>query len=606
MCGIFWYIWWVDVQNKLINWLKLLEYRGYDSSGLYEISKNGEFYFQRSVWKVSNLANAVSENKQEYFLWIAHTRWATHGGVSLENTHPHFSNDMRFFIVHNWIIENFLEIKENLIKKWYEFYSQTDSEVIANLIQDNFEKDLISTLKKVTRLLKWAYALEIVDTQDPNLIVWLKKWSPLVLWISKDWNYISSDPNALSSFCENFIALQDEEIVVLKENSYNIFNFDFDEKEKELSQFEKYDSIQNKWDFKHFMLKEIFDIPHTFTNAIAWRVNFKNKEITSLTLDKLILENFKKIEIIASWTSYNAWLTASYWFEKLWNIPTQCYVSTEFKYKTHFIDNQTLYIFISQSWETADTLECLKLVNAQWWLSFGIVNVVWSSIAQLSKMWLYTHSWLEVWVASTKAFIGQLAVLLIMSLKIWLKNNINYHLYEEIFKSMETLSDDLQNFLKDTSAIKSLAEKYSKYKNMFFLWRNFLFPIAMEWSLKLKEITYHHTEAYSAWELKHWPLSLIDENFPSILLNTTSELYEKNLSTLQEIQARNGQVLWIISEHDKQAELYDDIISIPKQNEFLNSFLIACTLDLFAYYMADFLWKEIDKPRNLAKSVTVE
>lgn len=606
MCGIFGYIWWIDVQDKLISWLKLLEYRWYDSSGLYEIDRDWKSYFQRVVWKVSNLADAVSENKNKYFLWIAHTRWATHGWVSVENTHPHFSNNSRFFIVHNWIIENFLDLKKDLIDKWYEFYSQTDSEVVANLIQDNFEKNILTTIKKVTKILKWAYALEIVDKENPNFIIWVKKSSPLVIWIWKDWNYLSSDPNALRWFCENFISLNDEEIVVLKDNSYNVYSFDFHEKDKKLLKFEKYNSEQDKWDFKHFMLKEIFEIPQTFENAIAWRIDFKNKEITSRTLDKLLLKNFERIEIISSWTSYNAWLLASYYFERLWNIPTQCHVSTEFKYKTHFIDKKTLYIFISQSWETADTLECLKLVNAKWWFSFGIVNVVSSSISQLTNMWLYTHSWIEVWVASTKAFIWQIAVLLIMSLKLWLKNNINYSLYEWILNSMSTLNSDLKSVLSDTANIKSIAEDYSIYKNMFFLWRNLLFPIALEWSLKLKEITYHHTEAYSAWELKHGPLSLVDENFPSILINPENSLYEKNISTLQEVQARKGRVLWIITEHDRHAELYDDKIFIPRQHEILTPFLLATVLNLFAYYTADYLWKEIDKPRNLAKSVTVE
>ncbi len=606
MCWIFWYIGWENTQNKLVNWLKLLEYRWYDSAWLFEISKKEDYYIQKAVWKVSNLANKVEGNTKDYYMGIAHTRWATHGWVTKENTHPHFSNNERFFIVHNGIIENFISLKKDLESKWYKFYSETDSEVIANLIQEYYEQDLTTTIKKITNLLEWAYALEAIDIETPDVIVWAKKGSPLVLWLSKNWNYISSDPNALRSFCDNFIPLQDEEIIVLKEGSYNIYSFDFKEKEKSLYEFEQYDNSQDKWDFKHFMLKEIFEIPQVFQNAIAWRVDFQKKQITSNTLDDLANKDIQKIEIISSWTSYNAWLTASYWLEELANIPTSCYVSTEYKYKKQFIDDKTLYIFISQSWETADTLECLKIVKARGWLTFWIVNVVWSSIAQLSSMWLYTHSWVEVWVASTKAFIWQLAVLMLLTLRLWLKNNLDYKTYENILKSIENLWDSLQEVLETKEDIKKLSEKYSKYKNMFFLGRNFLFPISLEWSLKLKEITYHHTESYSAWELKHWPLSLIDEDFPSILLNPENNLYDKNISTLQEIKARNWKVLWVITKQDPNSTLYEDVIELPKQDMYLTPFLIATALDLFAYYMADYLWKDIDKPRNLAKSVTVE
>jgi len=606
MCWIFAYIGWENTQNKLVNWLKLLEYRGYDSAWLFEVDENGNFYLAKAVWKVSNLANKVRENKKNYFAWIAHTRWATHGWVNEENCHPHFSSNERFFVVHNWIIENYLELKKDLENKWYKFYSQTDTEVVAKLIEDNFEKDLLTTIKKITKILQWAYALAVIDKENPSTLIWAKLGSPLVVWISKKGFYISSDPNALRWTCENFIPLNDGELVVLTENNYEIFSFDNKKQEKELIEFENYDISKWKWEYKHYMLKEIFEIPEVFENAIAWRVNFKTKEITSNTLSKLEKYNIEKIEIIASGTSYNAWLTASYWFEDLANIPTQVFVSTEYKYKKKFIDDKTLYIFISQSGETADTLECLKIVNARWGLTFGIVNVVASSIAQLTKMWLYTHSGQEVWVASTKAFIGQLSVLLLMALKLGLKNNIDYGRYESILENLENLKQSLQETLNESANIKILAEKYAKYENMFFLGRNYLFPIALEWSLKLKEITYHHSEAYSAWELKHGPLSLIDENFPSILINPQTFLYEKNISTLKEIQARNGKVIWVLTKWDSNADLYDDTMFVPKQKWILSPFLVATALDLFAYYMADSLWREIDKPRNLAKSVTVE
>ena len=299
-------------------------------------------------------------------------------------------------------------------------------------------------------------------------------------------------------------------------------------------------------------------------------------------------------------------MTAASWFEDLADIETKVYVSTEFKYKKHFINKKTLYIFISQSWETADSLECLKIVKNKWGLTFWIVNSVGSSIARMTDMGLYTHSGIEIGVASTKAFIGQLWVLLLMSLSLWNSRNLDYLKLKEIIENLDGLDEKMDSILKNTWKIKALSEKYSKYNNMFFLGRNLLFPIALEWSLKLKEITYHHSEAYSAWELKHGPLSLIDKNFPTLLLNPKSKLNEKNISTMKEIQARDWLVIWVVTENDKNSDLYDEVLEIPDSLEELNPFLIATSLNLFAYYMALYLWKEIDKPRNLAKSVTVE
>jgi glucosamine--fructose-6-phosphate aminotransferase (isomerizing) len=354
------------------------------------------------------------------------------------------------------------------------------------------------------------------------------------------------------------------------------------------------------------MLKEIFEIPNIIENILGWRINFETHEIKSNSLDKLDAKSIEKIEIIASWTSYNAWYIWSYLFEELASIPTITHISTEFKYKKQFINDKTLYIFISQSGETADTLECLKIVKNRWGKTFWIVNVVWSSIARLCDNWLYTHCWVEIWVASTKAFIWQLLTILIISLYLWNKKNIDYTKYREILDSISNLKDDINIVLLNSHKIDEIAKKYSKYKNMFFLWRNMFYPLAMEWSLKCKEITYIHSESYSAWELKHWPLSLIEENFPTVLLNPASKLYEKNINSLKEIQARGWKVIWVLSAWDEHKKEYDDVIELPKTSEYNALFTWAVALQLFAYYMANHLWREIDKPRNLAKSVTVE
>jgi len=609
MCWIYAYIWEKESINFLVNWLRNLEYRGYDSAWVCVINKTWDYYLKKSIWKVSNLASKIEDDNKNlswFNTWIAHTRWATHGGVTEENCHPHYSQNKRFFLVHNWIIENYIDLKKDLEKKWYTFYWNTDSEVIAKLIEDEFEKDLETTIKKIAKKLTWAYALAVIDKENPDVLVWAKIWSPLVLGFWKKEFFLSSDPNALKESCEHFIPLEDWEIVVIKNGTFNIFNLANEILEKNKIAIESNESSDDLWDFSHYMLKEIYEIPRVLNNALAGRIDFDKKEITSKTLEELNNKKINKIVIIASWTSYNAWLTAANWFEDLADIETCVYVSTEFKYKKHFINKKTLYVFISQSWETADSLECLKIVKKKWGLTFWIVNSVGSSIARLTDIGLYTHSGVEIGVASTKAFIGQLGVLLLMALSLWISRNLDYLKFKNIIDNLENLDKKLQKVLDNYASIKKLSEKYSKYNNMFFLWRNLLFPIALEWSLKLKEITYHHSEAYSAWELKHWPLSLIDENFPSVLINPKSKLEEKNISTLKEIQARDGKVIWVLTENDKHKQEFDDIIEIPETIEELNPFLVATALDLFAYYMALHLWREIDKPRNLAKSVTVE
>ncbi len=608
MCWIFAYKWDKDAVNILINWLKNLEYRWYDSAWISVFNDKMQDYTIKSLWKVSNLATKIMEENKDtnsFNFWIAHTRWATHGWVEIKNTHPHISQNNRFFLVHNWIIENYIKLKEQLTKKWYTFYWDTDSEVVAKLIEDLFEKDLETTLKKVKEIITWAYALVVVDKQNPETIIALKLWSPLVLWFFQNEIFLSSDSNALSNMTQNYIPIDDNEMVIIDKNWYKILNAWVEVKKEKINSI-YYDKENDMGSFKHFMEKEIFEIPTIIDNVLWWRVFFDSKEIKSNALDKIDIKNIDKIEIIASWTSYNAWMIASYLFEEIAEIQTIVHISTEFKYKKQFISPKTLYIFISQSWETADSLECLKIVKNKWWNTFWVVNVVWSSIARLTDNWLYTHSWIEVWVAASKTFIWQLLTLFIMSLYFWNKKNLDYNKYIDAISWLKTLKDDINKVLLDARKVKEISQKYSKYKNMFFLWRNMFYPLSMEWSLKCKEITYNHTESYSAWELKHGPLSLIDENFPSILLNPDSKLYDKNISSLKEIQARKWKVLWIISSWDVHKGEYDDVIEIPKTNKYNSLFTSWVVLQLFAYYMADELGREIDKPRNLAKSVTVE
>lgn len=608
MCWIFAYKWSENASKFLVEWLTNLEYRGYDSAGIAVMNSAWEVFLEKAIWKVSNLASKLEKNKKDisaFQIWIAHTRWATHGGVTLENTHPHYSQNKRFFLVHNGIIENYIELKKELIAKWYSFYGDTDSEVVANLIEYVFEKDLETTMKKVKELITGAYALAVVDTQNPAQIIAIKLGSPLVVWIAKNDLFLSSDVSALANITQKYIPIDDNEMVIIEKNTYKIIN-SWEEVEKNSFHSTQSNIIEDMWNFQHFMLKEIFEIPNIIENILGWRINFQTHEIKSNSLEKLNVKNIEKIEIIASGTSYNAGYIASYFFEDLANIPCQVHISTEFKYKKQFINEKNLYIFISQSWETADSLECLKIVKNKWGKTFWIVNVVGSSIARMCDNGLYTHCWIEIWVASTKAFIGQMLTLLIIALYTGNKKDLDYTKYREVIDGLKQVKDDINMVLLNSHKIDEIAQKYAKYENMFFLGRNMFYPMAMEWSLKCKEITYHHTESYSAGELKHGPLSLIEENFPTLLINPKGKLYEKNISTLKEIQARNGKVIWILSTWDQHKNEYDDSIEIPKSSEYNALFTSAIVLQLFAYYMALFLWREIDKPRNLAKSVTVE
>lgn len=607
MCGIFAYIWNREATPYLINGLKNLEYRGYDSAWICVINNENDVYLEKEVWKVSNLATKVEKTGKDtstFNTWIAHTRWATHGGVTASNTHPHYSQNERFYIVHNGIIENFIELRNELSKE-YDFYSETDSEVVSKLFEKLYNGNLLETAEKVVQRIEWAYAIAVVDRENPDEIVGLKLGSPLVIGL-KEWEFfISSDPNALTGVADKFIALDDNEMVHLTKDSYKILSAG-----NEISKDEEV--IEGKEDelgmggYDHYMLKEIHESSKVFYNSISGRINFEENTITSNTLDELGAKNFERIEIIASGTSNYAGLVWATWFEDLAWMPCTVHVSAEYKYKKKFINDKTLYIFISQSGETADVIECLKIVKAQGGFTFWIVNVVGSTIARMTDLGLYTHSGREIWVASTKAFTGNLGVLLTMALYLGNKNDLDYSKYRELIDGIKELPKKIEKVLENTENVKALAEKYSGFKDMFFLGRNLMFPIALEGSLKFKEITYRHTEAYPSGELKHGPLSLVDENFPSVLVNPKGKHYDKNISTLKEVKARNWLVIGLVTEWDQHISEYDDVITIPEVPEELAPVVLSPALCLFAYYTALHLGREIDKPRNLAKSVTVE
>ncbi len=607
MCGIFAYNGKNNTVPFLIEGLRNLEYRGYDSAGLFSINNSWEFTIEKAVGKVSNLATQVEKNIDKnisYSNGIAHTRWATHGKVTQENTHPHYSQNERFFVVHNGIIENYMKLKEELKEK-YNFYSQTDTEVIAKLFEELFDGNIISTLEKVTEKLVWAYALAVIDKQNPDTLVGAKLWSPMIVWIGQDWVFLSSDINAVSHVATQFTTLEDRETVVIKDGKYEVFSLG-NKVEKDFEEVDDRFQAADKWLFETFTEKEIHEIPTVLRNSLKGRINFETKTIQNETLNQLNEMDFDRIEIIASGSSYFAWVVWASWFKELADIQSEVRISSEFLYEKFIPNKKTLYIVISQSGETADVRECVKMIQQKDCSTFWIVNVVWSTIARMCDMWLYTHSGIEVWVASTKNVVGQLAVLLTMAISIGLNKNLQVKDAKALIEKLWELPAQLETQLAESQNYSDLAEKYKKYNNFFYLGRNILQGTAAECSLKLKELTYLHAEAYSTWELKHGPLALIHEDFPVVAINPMWSLREKSISNIKEIWARNGTVLWVISKNDSYREIYNDIIEIPETHELLTPFLPLIPLWLFSVQMAKKLWKDVDKPQNLAKSVTVE
>lgn len=607
MCGIFGYQGKKNDAHKiLVHGLERLEYRGYDSAGLLVGNKNGDFKLIRAVGKVSNLANKVAKEITEneaYTFWIAHTRRATHGGVTEENTHPHHDMNKHFYLVHNGIIENYHKIKQDLLAKWYTFYGQTDSEVIANLLEDNRTGDFMETVEKVLGMIRWAYALLIVSTYAPDEIIAVKIGSPLLLAYNENGEYFfSSDKQALAGYADKLIYLDDGDIVHLKGNDYQIKS-DGIPTEKKVEDMDIEVLASSKGDYRHFMLKEIFEQPNIIRRIFKGRVDFNKNFLNAEAFHGMQDENFKKIVFVGCGTSYNAWCLWTYRMENLAGIDASCEIASEYEYKHIKVCDDTLYVFISQSGETADSIEVLKLIKQQWGHTFGIVNVVWSTISRLTDYWLFTRAGAEIWVASTKAFSAQITCILLLALYLGQKRWLSKAKYDKVMIELSKVPVMIEDILADTSNIRKIAEHVSEYSNFFYLGRQYQLPIARESSLKLKEITYLHSESYPSGELKHGPLALIEASIPSVLFAPNDLMFEKNISSIQEIKARDGKVITI---SDKDIDNADRNITLPSTIDEIYPFLTVVVWQLLAYHVADILGKDIDKPRNLAKSVTVK
>lgn len=610
MCGIVGYIGEKNCVPILIEGLKRLEYRGYDSAGIGIINSR-ECKVIKTVGKVSELEKAVYEDRLESNLGIGHTRWATHGEPSMVNAHPHVNADHTLFLIHNGIIENYLSLKKGLEKEGYEFKSETDTEILAHLI-DHYLK-LKHTLSKAVRYalneVEGTYGIAVIYKGEPDKIIAARKGSPLVIGIGDNENFVASDVNALISYTKQVVYLEDGEIAEVYKNTFKTKTIADETIIKEIFQVELGIDEISKSGYPHFMLKEIMDQPESIYNSMRGRLVYEEgiSKLGGLQGFEDRIINSRRIIISACGTSWHAALVGEYMLEQYTGIPVEVEYASEFRYRHPIITKDDTVIFISQSGETADTLAALKEAKKKGALVLGICNVVGSSIARESNAGVYIHAGPEIGVASTKAFTSQIVVLALITLLLARRRNISLPEGQDIIKNMQQLTGKVEKILQQNDYIEQIAYQYIDSKNFLYLGRGYHFPVALEGALKLKEISYIHAEGYPAAEMKHGPIALIDENMPVVFIATKDSVYDKVVSNIQEVRARKGRILAIVNEGDNNIEnMVDHVIKIPKTHNMLAPILTVIPLQLIAYHIAVKKGLNVDQPRNLAKSVTVE
>ena len=627
MCGIVGYIGTKKAVPVLINGLLSLEYRGYDSAGIAVLnpSKNNSFNIKvvKEKGRVKNLQEDPALEKIVGSIGIAHTRWATHGMPSKINAHPHMDNSKTFAVVHNGIIENYDEIKSFLFKKGYTLISDTDTEVIPNLVHFYYENKCKSSILKAVSMavkdLKGSFAIEVISDLMPDKIIVAKKDSPMVIGKGSDENFVASDIPAVLNYTKQFYFMEDFEIAEIYTDKINFYDFDLNSISKEVKDIEWDAVASEKNGYEDYMLKEIYEQPNVIRETIGTALS-KASDNINLPLDNLDFSKFNKIYIIACGTAMHAGIATKYIFEKYSRIPTEVDMASEFRYRNPLITDKTLCIFISQSGETADTIAALKLAKANGATTLSIVNVIGSSITRQSDYVLYTHAGPEIAVASTKAYTCQVTLLALLALYIFekiSKNNKGIYSKEqldlfneevsELKKEIIDLPSKIKKVLKKADEVKNIAESIYNKKDIFFIGRGTDYAVAMEGSLKLKEISYIHSEAQAAGELKHGPIALIEKDVPVIGIATSSDIAPKTLSNLEEVITRGANVRLVTNQKIESSVIDDSmIIEIPKCSSMISPIISVIPLQLFAYYVAKAKKLDVDKPRNLAKSVTVE
>ncbi len=610
MCGIVGYIGQRSAVPILLNGLKKLEYRGYDSSGVGVITpSNGGLTLRKTEGKICRLEELIASHPcPESFVGISHTRWATHGIPNRANAHPHADCTGKILVVHNGIIENYQELKAFLQKKGHHFSSDTDTEVVAHLIEEYFTNDLLKAVQKALKELKGAFALGIISACHPEELIAARQGSPLIVGLGKNENFIASDVPAISEYTKKIIYLKDGHIVHLKKDKVEVFNLEGRRVKPKVDHVKfKIDAAQ-KNGFAHFMLKEIHEQADVLKQMLRARLKDNNVYLEGMNLSESKLKSFKNVFIIACGTAYHAGLVGKYIIELLSSVPVSVDISSEFRYRAPILHKDTLVVAISQSGETADTLAAVREAKAKGVKVISICNVVGSSLARESDGILYTHAGPEIGVASTKAYTAQLGMLYLLAIKLGLSRGALskpdcYQLLEEL-KNVPQL---YAKILKDKNTVIKIAKANSHFGCFLFLGRNINFPSALEGALKLKEISYIPAEGYAAGEMKHGPIALIDEYRAVVCIVPESETYDKMISNIQEIKARRGKIIAIATQGDETIKQHTShVIYIPKTHKLLTPLLVALPLQLLAYYISVERGCDVDQPRNLAKSVTVE
>lgn len=604
MCGIVGYTGTKKAVPVLINGLLSLEYRGYDSAGLAVLTPQNSIEIIKDKGRVHNLESQVQSLDFPSTIGIAHTRWATHGIPSKQNAHPHVDNSNKFAVVHNGIIENYAELKNKLIQNGYTLYSETDTEIIPNLINLYYDGDILKAIEHTLKDLKGSYAIEVLSPLYPDKIFVAKKDSPLVIGTSPDGNYIASDIPAIIKYTHNFYFMEDNQIAVIDKKSVNFFDINLNPIKIDLKTIDWSSDSSDKNGYEDYMLKEIYEQPTAVRETIGTKLD-KDLKI-NLDLDNIDFSKFNKIYIVACGTAMHAGIATKNIFEQLCKIPTIVDMASEFRYNNPLIDSKTLFICISQSGETADTIAALKLANSMDCTTIAIVNVQGSSITRYAHHTLYTHAGPEIAVASTKAYTCQLTLLtllaLYMSERLFGESKLSIDLKKELLHIPEKIAQSLET----NTFIETLSNEIYKNHDSYFIGRGSDYAVALEGSLKLKEISYIHSEAYAAGELKHGPIALIEQNVPVIGIATNQLTFEKTLNNLEESLTRGGKIILITNTPDYINASFDTIVKIPEVHYLLSPIISVIPLQLLAYHIAKNKKLDVDKPRNLAKSVTVE
>ncbi len=613
MCGIVGYIGKQNAVRVGLGCLKQLEYRGYDSSGIAVLSaRNKNFLLKKAVGKIANLEEAIPRD-WEGNLAILHTRWATHGGVTEANAHPHTDCRGEIFVAHNGIVENYRELKAELAGRGHEFRSETDTEIIPHLIEEVWRNNPLCLFEDAVRValtqLKGTYGVAVVSSRDPEKLIAARNFSPLLLGIGKDEYFVASDASAVLKHTKQVIYLDDGEMAVLTKDAHRVYDLGLRPRAKKMEEVEwTYEEAQ-KGGYPHFMLKEIFEEPTAIENSIRGRIISEGGMVRLGGLSEMLekIRAAKRLLICACGTAYFAGAVGKYMIEEYAGVPVEVDVASEFRYRKPVFRDGDIFLALSQSGETADTLAALYEAKEKGVPTLGIVNVIGSTIARDTDAGVYQHIGPEIGVASTKAFSSHIAILALLTILLGRQREMSVVTGERILKELQRIPDHMRSILLESEGIRDIAAKYRTYTNFLYLGRKYNMPTAFEGALKLKEISYVHAEGYGAGEMKHGPIAMIDKNFPSLFIAPQDSVYEKMLSNIEEVRARKGPIIAIATKGDTHIRaLADDVIYIPKTLEMLTPLLAVLPLQLFAYHFGVLGGHDVDKPRNLAKSVTVE